>query len=369
MWFMQEIELKFQIPPGALAPLLAEIRRLPDGERPPQKLQAAYFDTPDRRLARARAALRVRQEDDDWVQTLKAAGPNAMTRLEDNQALPPFPAGAALRPDLARHTDPHVREALVRDLGWAPDADPHGLRTGLTLLYRTDMQRHRAQVDTFERTPRPAHPGQVEIALDLGEIAAGTLRRPVRELEIELTDGDPRAVIETARDLVRRHGLWLDTQTKAHRGDQLAREAASQQASPMPPARPRARLKPGLSPRQIWLAGVDAALEQIGACLSEVALYDHRHTDVLNPLPWIEGWATGLRRLGRLWRHAPLDIRTSAGFNAPSLQMREQLAVLRPGPGRYLDGDAAALLARSAPPSLLALDVLEFVVAYSDTPP
>jgi len=379
---MQEIELKFQIPASALDKLTAELQGLPDGELPPQKLQAAYFDTEDRKLARARAALRVRQEDDDWVQTLKAAGANAMTRLEDNQPVPAFGPSDAIRPDLSRHVDPHVRDALVRDLGWQPNQDPSGAQTGLLLLYRTDMRRLRASVDTFMATPRPAHPGQVEIALDIGEITAGPqhrqLRRPVRELEIELKDGDARAVLDTARSLVRRYGLWLDTQTKAHRGDQLAREAASGQPSPMPPARTRARLNNGIrntmSPRQAWLACVDAALEQIGACLSEVALYDATlhdpslpaqpmAADMLDPHPWIKGWATGLRRLARLWRHAPLDIATAPGFTDRLSEMRAQWTTLRPQAARYLDGEAAAGLARSAAPTLLALDVLEVIVA------
>lgn len=393
---MQEIELKFQIPadgPGAASPLealTALLRALPGGDRPPQRLQAAYFDTADRRLARARAALRVRQEDDDWVQTLKAAGPNAMTRLEDNQPLPGFAPGEAIRPDLARHTDAAVREALARDLGWRPDADPRGAQAGLLPLYRTDMRRLRALADTSApawagigpdasvdalagmagRAPperRTSHAGQVEIALDLGEIAAGPLRRPVRELEIELTGGDARAVLDVARALVRRHGLWLDTQTKAHRGDQLAREAESGRPSPLPPARPRARVKPGMTPDAAWLAAVDAALDQIGACLSEVALHRSAGSpagsalETLDVSPWIRGWGVGLRRMAWLWRHAPASIAAHTSLR-PNAFARHLLA-LRNGPGRWLGGDAASAFARSAAPTLLALDVLEVIVA------
>ena len=57
---MHEIELKFQIPDASLDTVLAAVRHLPD-QAPTQRLQAAYFDTADRKLARARAALRVRQ--------------------------------------------------------------------------------------------------------------------------------------------------------------------------------------------------------------------------------------------------------------------------------------------------------------------
>ncbi|WP_290871425.1 CYTH domain-containing protein, partial [Aquabacterium sp.] len=194
---MQEIELKFQIPVGALGAVRAHVldvaRSQQSGPLGEQILQAAYFDTHDRKLARARAALRVRREDDDWVQTLKAAGPHALSRLEDNQPLPAPTPGTPIAPDLARHTG-EARAALVRDLGWQPDTDPAGAHTGLVQLYRTDMRRLRAQQAVHTADGRFL--GLVELALDLGEIAAGALRNPVQELEIELVEGHPLAVIE-----------------------------------------------------------------------------------------------------------------------------------------------------------------------------
>lgn len=216
---MQEIELKFQIPTGALAALQERLAQLPGHER--QHLQAHYFDTPDRRLGRARSALRLRKEGERWVQTLKAASPNAMVRLEDNQDATAPPLGSAARPDLGRHLGTPVEDSLVQALGWAPATDPTGERTGLVELYRTDIWRHSARV--------PLAQGTIELALDLGDIHAGSLSLPVCELEIELVDGHPMAVIEAAREWVLRHGLWLDTRTKAHRGDRLARQAAGDQ--------------------------------------------------------------------------------------------------------------------------------------------
>ena len=77
---MQEIELKFQIPEAALSAIEAELQALAGGPLTPQVLKAAYFDTPQRALAQARSALRVRQEDSDWVQTLKCGGSNKIGR-------------------------------------------------------------------------------------------------------------------------------------------------------------------------------------------------------------------------------------------------------------------------------------------------
>jgi len=52
---MHEIELKFGLPASQLDALRAELARLGADIARPQILQAAYFDTPDRRLAQARA--------------------------------------------------------------------------------------------------------------------------------------------------------------------------------------------------------------------------------------------------------------------------------------------------------------------------
>src|SRR5258706_14049710 len=68
--------------------------------------------------------------------------------------------------------------------------------------------------------------GVVELAFDEGAIVAGDRREPVCELEIELVRGSPLAVIATAKQWVLRHGLWLDTRSKAERGDMPPRGGA-----------------------------------------------------------------------------------------------------------------------------------------------
>lgn len=275
MSVMQEIELKFQIPEAALEAVRAEIQRLDAGQHPELRLRAAYVDTPDRRLAHARMALRVRQEGEDWVQTLKAGGSNTMMRLEDNQACPPPPAGHPLRADLSLHQGA-AREALARTLGWSPDHDPHGTACGLIELYGTDMVRHRARILVAQGTP---YEGEVELALDLGCIHAGPLSVPVRELEIESVSGHPMAVILAGRDWVARHGVWLDTQTKAHRGDRLARQAAALAAG-QPSASTEAlhtvlpkpaKVAPADTLDDAWRRGLEACLEHLTGNLSELA--------------------------------------------------------------------------------------------------
>lgn len=359
---MQEIELKFQIPAASLAGVQAELAGLPGGDAPAQKLQAAYFDTADRKLAQARAALRVRQEDADWVQTLKAAGPNAMTRLEDNQAAPAFAPGAVIAPDLSLHPSPEVRHALARDLGWHPDQDPQGRHLGLVQLYRTDMLRTRAQVTVGQGT---ACEGVVELALDLGQIKAGSLSEAVRELEIELVSGHPMAVINAGRDWVLRHGLWLDTQTKAHRGDRLSRlaalagktDAATVGGSQVTVAK-APQVAAGATPAQIWQAELESCLAHITGNLSELG------TAPADVAPVAQAWRESLQGLiafASTWAGTPHALPADALAAAVSLD--EQLRHALDSPANAGLHDAVIDLARSGAASGLCLDLLACLTA------
>lgn len=221
---MTEIELRFQIP----AEKLPALRRwLSSDARQPahsERLQAAYFDTPERHLARGGFALRLRLEGRRWVQTLKGAAPDGMTRLEHNVPLPAAP-GEMPALDVQRHADHPAGQALLALLATLP---PDSLQA----LFRTDIRR-------LSRPLRTRH-GVVELALDEGLLLAGEgegLRStPVAELEIELKAGQPRAVLEVARRwALERFGLSLEQRTKALRGDLLARRQACAAVAPSKP--------------------------------------------------------------------------------------------------------------------------------------
>ncbi len=230
---MKEIELRFQVPPAQWE----AVHRWVHGEDEAagldahrERLRASYFDTPERHLARAGYALRLRLEGDTWVQTLKGAAPDGMTRLEHN--VPVEDAAAASVPvlDLARHADHPAGQglmALLERLG----------QPTLLALFRTDIER----LSRAFATPY----GEVELALDQGALLAGEFpherRTPVAELEIELKQGDPRAVLEVAREwAIGQFGLTLELRTKALRGDLLARGEAAAPAQASAPAMWRA---------------------------------------------------------------------------------------------------------------------------------
>jgi inorganic triphosphatase YgiF len=199
-----ETELKFQIPPEQRD---AVRRALATSTARQVRLRAKYLDTPDRRLAAAGLALRLRQEDRRWLQTLKGRGDGLLERLEHEVVVP----GSVRTPavlDLARHAGTPVCDALMRALG--PDG-----AAALQPIFETHVR----------RTVRVVRSGGalVEVALDLGEIRAGDSAVPICEIEFELQRGPLVGLIDLARRWAGRHALWLDVRTKAERGDRLAR--------------------------------------------------------------------------------------------------------------------------------------------------
>ncbi len=280
---MVEIELKFQVPEAARRVVEAAVAA---GNSRRTRLQAIYFDTPDRRLSAAGLALRLRKEGGRWVQTLKAAGPNAMQRFEHNVPLlgaMSVPAGVVPGVDPLRHAGTPGGEALATALA-AHDDDTAPPR--LVALFRTDIWRRTRALRTAG--------GTVELAFDSGEIVAGQRpqaddpRRPlsegagqpgsgpslpherrlaVCELEIELLRGRPSAVIAVARRWVRRHGLWLDVRSKALQGDRLARDAMQGEAVKAGAV----TLDPALGADAAFHAVVAHCLQQILPNASEVA--------------------------------------------------------------------------------------------------
>jgi inorganic triphosphatase YgiF len=257
---MQEIELKFQIPTERIAGVRQAIEALArqntPGQTPtPLPLHAAYYDTPDNALARQKMALRVRREGDDWVQTFKAAGQDAMTRVEDNQARH-VPDQHMPAPDLSLHPMA-AQQALQRALPWNSQQDPSGQTLGLIALYETRFDRRQALITEPQ--------GQVIVCIDEGSITAGPLSEPLAELELELSSGHPLALLSVARRWVADHGLWLDVQSKAYRGTRLAQARASGQK---PHARPVAAMQVTSSS---ITATLNLALDAAAGNWSEVA--------------------------------------------------------------------------------------------------
>jgi len=264
---MHEIELKFQVP----ARQRAALDRAVAGPAPMRRmrLQAAYVDTPGHALAAAGLALRLRREGRRWVQTLKGRTADAMTRLEhnvDRGRSAPMPAV-----DAGLHAGTPAGAALQTVLAAHP-ADALVVRYGTDIMRRTRVARVRS--------------GRIELAFDVGRIAAAGRAIDVCELEIELLSGSPQAVLDAARSWVTRHGLWLDLRSKAERGDLLARGETV-----APPVRAGAALlTPEMSRHAAWRCVLGACAEHVLANASQIASGQHQPEHV-------HQLRVGLRRL------------------------------------------------------------------------
>ncbi|MGQ4878495.1 CYTH domain-containing protein [Billgrantia sp. LNSP4103-1] len=193
-----EIEMKLAL--GEKGPeRLLQHPFLRSGVDDAQRLANIYFDTPQGELEAARMALRLRRRRDGWVQTLKASGEGSggySRRREwewpvpgeelDRVGLAQLPAIAALGTDVLARLEPR---------------------------FATDFERRAWHLELAEAT--------VEVALDQGEIRAGERRVPIRELELELKDGDPQTLWSLALSFAETIPLRPADASKAARGSAL----------------------------------------------------------------------------------------------------------------------------------------------------
>jgi len=271
---MHEVELKLQVPASARAAVDAAVAGRTPARR--MRLQAAYADTPDALLAQHRLALRMRREGRDWVQTLKGAGDDTLTRFEHNVKVLALVPRQVPSIDPALHRGTAVGDRLLALLG-------HDGPATLGVRYRTDVLR---------RTRVLRVPGaQVELAFDSGVIEADGASWPLCELELELLSGEPAALAELARQWIHRHGLWIDTRSKAERGELLAR------GTRLSPARgsQAAVLDRAMTAHAGWQAVLRECVAQIAANASQIASGEHgdEHVHQLR---------VGLRRLRSAWQ-------------------------------------------------------------------
>ncbi len=203
---MIETELKITLDAGGMArlsrhPALAGLRLVP---RRREMLVSVYYDTAERALAAAGVALRLRRVGKRWVQTIKRrAGAAAGSGLFANRESEcPAPGGRMVLdgPD----PDGALAEVLAA-AGGAP----------LAPIFETHVAR------LTERLRAPAG-GEVELALDSGEIRAGEARAPIREAELELKAGEVGAVYAVARLLFAAGPVQFAAANKSARGYRLA---------------------------------------------------------------------------------------------------------------------------------------------------
>ncbi|UXN60187.1 CYTH and CHAD domain-containing protein [Phyllobacterium zundukense] len=195
-----EIELKLRAPPGSLdrirtSPVLQQDCRNKGMIR---RLETTYYDTADHKLFGAGISLRVRRSGKVLVQTIKRMSvDDPLTRQEWEAPV----------------------KTLAPDLGALPVSEIDGIFDRIAVdqlvpIFVTRVRRHRVTVDVSE--------GQIEVAFDDGVIEAGSQRKPLCEVELELKQGRAAALYQLGLGLMDISPLCLETQSKSARGYALA---------------------------------------------------------------------------------------------------------------------------------------------------
>ena len=176
------------------------------GDGTSQRLRSTYFDTGDFRLRRRGFTLRIREDGERLVQTLKSDGQSgAGAVLKRNEWSRPVETPV---PSFPVASDPAVRDAL----GPLQPAE-------LSPAFSTDVMRRTATVEV----DAPNHgTALVELALDRGEIRARNRTDAISELELELVEGPASALYDLAISMQATAALRIQTASKAKRGYVLA---------------------------------------------------------------------------------------------------------------------------------------------------
>ena len=196
-----ESELKFVFPPEALAAVQAALREDTKEVTARRRLVSHYFDTADDYLWRHAVTLRVRQDGQESVQTVKREKPSTLDRDEFEAATEGDAPDLATirRSPLARF----FRKAKVRD----------HLRRNLDV----DVERETSVITL--------HKSELEAALDIGEIRTESRTQRFSELELELKSGERKTLFEFAGALCADAPITLSLISKAERGHLLAKDA------------------------------------------------------------------------------------------------------------------------------------------------
>lgn len=200
-----EVELKLAATPEALQQVRGSALARSSGRPVRKNLDTVYYDTADRRLARRRAALRVRRSGNRYIQTLKTEGVLVGALAARGEWESPI---RGPDPDLSVITDPDARAVL----GVILPGD-------LAPVFATRFTREARLLDVGGDSEPAA---QVELALDEGRIETLSRNEPICELELELKSGDARALFGLARRLVTEVPLSIAVRSKAARGYALA---------------------------------------------------------------------------------------------------------------------------------------------------
>ncbi len=162
-----------------------------------------YYDTPERELAQAKVALRLRRDGDQHIQTLKSRGQSVAGLSERNE------------------WDWYLDKAKLDTKKLTDDCWPAALaeldKKTLKPIFTTDFVREKAEIAWGRGKAKVV----IEAALDLGKVVVGKQSEEICELELELRQGEPEALLELAAELAADLPLMPCDISKAERGYRL----------------------------------------------------------------------------------------------------------------------------------------------------
>lgn len=166
-----------------------------------RRLRSIYFDTPELALHQNGLSIRIRDGAETNLQTVKAKGHTSaglMQRAEDEAPV----LGA--EPVLSSISDPDLRAAVL--------AETEDRGRSLHPTVETEVERTTREIEVDGT--------RIELAIDIGEVRTRLGARPIRELELELVEGDPRHLYDLALTVLETVPLHLSTESKAAVGFQ-----------------------------------------------------------------------------------------------------------------------------------------------------
>lgn len=243
----REIELKLELA-CAQAEAFGRLALLPD-HSDVAKLEAVYFDTPDRDLAAQGLSLRIRRSGKRRVQTVKADGHSA--------------AGLFARAEWEMPVNGNMpvldaRTPVAKVLG----EGVHSVQP----VFHVDVER-RTWIIADQSS-------EIELVLDQGWVGAGERREPICEVELELKSGKAAALFELARGIDADVAVRPAVISKAERGYRLL------DALPLAARAEAVALDPSTNAQAAFLRIAAACLRHYR--LNEALLLDHYDAKALH---------------------------------------------------------------------------------------
>lgn len=211
-----ETESKLTLPTHVIAQTKALLVARGAQQYKKQRLLNWYFDTSDLRLSADKVALRIREQDGAYIQTLKTKGQSVN--------------GLHQRAEWEWVIDkPELQLELLSETEWPLAVQSREWASDLQVIFETNFDRALWMLEQAGTL--------VEVALDQGEIsyissAGDSYVDKICELELELKEGSVEQLLAITAELMGEiPELQLSDISKAQRGYQLYHQACDEMAN------------------------------------------------------------------------------------------------------------------------------------------